>query len=153
MAKQAIKKSGPETQKKTEVFVFDACAIIAYFNDESGAVKVEHLIEKARAGDVQLYTTSVNVYEVYYDALRRNESEMAKEFLDDIYGWPITILESIDRSMMQLAGHFKLHHKMSLADSLCLGLAKQLDAKVVTTDHHEFDAVAEAEGVKIYWLR
>lgn len=41
-------------------FVFDACALIAYFNDEAGADKAERLIEQAREGEVQLYASSIN---------------------------------------------------------------------------------------------
>jgi hypothetical protein len=42
---------------------------------------------------------------------------------------------------------------MSLADSFALGLAKQLNARVVSTDHHELDAVEKSGEVQFFWLR
>ncbi|MGC8781688.1 MAG: PIN domain-containing protein [Anaerolineae bacterium] len=55
-----------------ECFVLDACALIAYLNDESGAEKVESLLDQAHQGQAQLYMASVNVYEVFYDCLKRD---------------------------------------------------------------------------------
>ena len=62
-------------------FVLDACALIAFFNDEQGADRVDQLITQAEAGEAQLYVASVNLYEVYYDALRRGAAEKAEELL------------------------------------------------------------------------
>ncbi|MGH7450804.1 MAG: response regulator [bacterium] len=64
-----------------DCFVFDACAFIAYFNNETGADKAEQLFERARAGGAQLFATSINVYEVYYDALRHGSHEKSDNFL------------------------------------------------------------------------
>ena len=36
-------------------YVFDACALIAFLNDEDGADKAEHLFGRALAGEVDLY--------------------------------------------------------------------------------------------------
>ncbi len=150
----AEQKSGSSiSQSPHELFVLDACALITYFNDEPGAESAERLIERARSGDVSLYTTSVNVYETYYDALRSGAPEKALELLNDVYGLPLVVVERIDPTIMQHAGAFKTKYKMSLADSLALGLAEQLDAKVVTTDHHEFDSVEKSGDMKFFWLR
>ncbi len=134
-------------------FVFDACAFIAYFNDEPGADKAERLIEEARRSENQLYAMSVNLYEVYYDALRRGSSEKAEEVLLDLYTMPFNVVETVDRPLMRLAGYFKTQFKMSLADSLALALAQKVNAKLVTTDHHEFDNVEKAGALSFFWLR
>ncbi len=40
-----------------------------------------------------------------------------------------------------------------MADSIALGLGKQLKAKVVTADHHEFDKIEEKKSADFYWIR
>lgn len=42
---------------------------------------------------------------------------------------------------------------MSLADSIALGLARQMGAKVVSSDHHEFDPVASSGDAEFSWIR
>ena len=134
-------------------FVFDACALIAYFTDEEGAEKAEHLIEQAQAGKSELYVASVNVYEVFYNMLRSESPERAEEILKDLDELPVTVVEIVDRALMRHAAHFKIKFKMSFADSIALGLSKQLGAKLVTTDHHELDVVEKSGEAQFFWLR
>ncbi len=152
-ANQTQNLPSEETAPLPAHFVFDACAFIAYFNNELGADKAEQLLESARRGEIQLYAMSVNLYEVYYDALRSGSPEKAEEVLLDFYTMPLNIVELIDRPLMRLAGYFKTHFKMSFADSFALALAKKMDAKVVTSDHHEFDNVEKAGALQFFWLR
>jgi PIN domain nuclease of toxin-antitoxin system len=136
-----------------EKYVLDACALIAFLNDEVGAEKVEQLIEQAHSGEVELFTSSVNLYEVYYDALRHSSPEMADSLLTDLYTMPMTVIETIDRTMIRAAGYYKTAHSMSVADSFALALANQLDAHLVSTDHHEFDPVDNSGDAKFFWVR
>lgn len=48
----------PIDDDQVERFVFDACALIAYLNDEPGADKVEDLLDQAQQNHVQLYVTA-----------------------------------------------------------------------------------------------
>jgi len=134
-------------------FVLDACALIAYFHDEVGAERLEQLLDQAHLDEIELYVASVNAYEVFYDALRRTGSERANELLADVYSLPLSVVETIDQVLIQLAGRFKVTYRMSLADSLALALAGRLNARLVTTDHHEFDVVEAAGAASFYWLR
>jgi hypothetical protein len=47
----------------------------------------------------------------------------------------------MDRALMQHAGGFKATYRVSLADSVALGLAQQHNAHLVSSDHHEFDPI------------
>jgi len=38
----------------SETIVFDACALIAFFNDETGADNVEKILQEAKEGDYVL---------------------------------------------------------------------------------------------------
>jgi len=42
---------------------------------------------------------------------------------------------------------------MSVADSFALALTTQLNASLISTDHHEFDDVEKSDEVKFFWLR
>jgi PIN domain nuclease of toxin-antitoxin system len=133
-------------------FVLDACALIAYLNDEIGADVVESLLERARENRVQLYAASVNVYEVFYDCLKRDETA-ALQLADDVYTLPITIVETLDRPLMYAGGWFKVAYHISLADSIALALAQQLDACLVSSDHHELGPVEDDGKIRFRWIR
>ncbi len=130
-------------------YLLDACALIAFFNKEEGADVVESLFENEK----EVFVSIVNVYEVYYDACRADGEAKAKELLADIEKLPIKIIRDIDREVIIKAARFKVDFSISLADSIALGLGKQLNAKVVTADHHEFDKIEEKKSADFYWIR
>lgn len=140
-------------EDEPERFVLDACALIAYLNGEEGSERLEQLLDRARLNEVELYVASVNVYEVFYDALRRVGAEQASVLLSDVYSLPLNVIEVVDQTLIRLAGRFKVNYQMSVADSLALALAERLNALLVTTDHHEFDAVEADDAAFFYWLR
>jgi len=56
-------------------YVLDACALIAFLNDEREAAAVANLLTRAEAGTDRLFISSIQVLEVYYDRIyinRRN---------------------------------------------------------------------------------
>lgn len=135
-----------------ERFVIDACALIAYLNGEDGANVFDELLQRADNHTAELHASSVNLYEVYYDCLRRDE-QTAQQLLVDLYHLPLLIVETFERNLMVAAGHFKVRYRVSLADSIALALAQQLGARLVSTDHHEFDPIEQAGEVQLKWLR
>jgi len=96
--------------------------------------------------------TSVNVYEVFYDCLKR-DAATARQLVDDVYSLPVTIVETLDRPLMHIAGRFKVSYQVSLADSVALALAQQLNAYLVSSDHHEFDPLENAGAARLKWIR
>ena len=121
-----------------ERFVFDACALIAYLNDEVGAEVVEDLLERARHDRARLYVAAVNVFELFYDCLKR-DAATAQQLVDDVYGLPLTVVEALDRALMQHAGGFKATYTRLAGRLSGPGLAQQHNAHLVSSDHHEFD--------------
>jgi len=107
----------PPQAERTERYVFDACALIAYFNDEVGAKVVEDLLTLAAQDQIQCFVSAVNVYELFYDCLKR-DAATARQLVDDLYSLPITVVEALDRQLMQNAGAFKAAYRISLADSV-----------------------------------
>jgi len=142
----------PSDADPAQRFVLDACALIAYLNDETGAEVMERLFEDARASHVQLFVASVNVYEVFYDCLKRDEAR-ATQLVNDVYSQPVTVVETLDRLLMYAAGKFKVTYRVSLADSIALALAQQLGALLVSSDHHELGPIEHDNKIKFRWIR
>lgn len=135
-----------------ERYVLDACALIAYFSDESGAQVVADLLERARLEEIELFVASVNIYELYYDCLK-HDATVAQQLLNDMHLLPVTIVEILDDSLMHASGQFKVAYRVSLADSIALGLAQELGARLVSSDHHEFDAIDADQSARFCWIR
>lgn len=131
-------------------YVLDACALIAYLNDEEGASVVEELFSNNK----EILMSVVNLYEVCYDAARTSGSEQTvTEMLEMVRQLPIAVLWDISDELLQAAARFKIRYKISLADSFALGLADIFDAVVVSADHHEFEPVKQAGDISILWFR
>jgi len=106
-----------------ETYILDACALIAFLQKETGFEKALELLKNPQS---VILMHAINFGEVYYDALKTSK---------------------------EAAGKFKINNRMSLADSYVLALAEINSALVVSTDHHEFDAVEKNTNIKFFWLR
>jgi len=51
------------------------------------------------------------------------------------------------------AGRIKASYRLSLADSILLVTAIIQDATIVTSDHHEMDAIQASENMSFCWVR
>jgi predicted nucleic acid-binding protein len=134
-------------------YVFDACSLIAYTNDEQGADVVEQLIGDAGDGTVKLFMNRINLTEVYYDAWKSRGEQAAEEFIQGFSDLPVTVIDVLSESVMKVAARFKTSYKVSVADSFALATALLEDAALVTSDHHEFDVIEKAEEVSFHWIR
>jgi len=70
-------------------YLLDACALIAYINDEDGADVVEALLAQSSDKTVLVSMGMVNVLEVYYGVFRDFGSDKAEEVLNGILSLPI----------------------------------------------------------------
>ena len=73
--------------------------------------------------------------------------------LFDLPRLPIEVLNMISIPMIQEIGYFKTKYKISFADSFVLAVAKLNNAKIVTSDHHEFDVIEKSGDVSFEWIR
>lgn len=133
------------------LYVLDACAVLAYLNNEPGAQRVESLFEQ---NDAFLFMSAVNVLEVCYDTVKHTGNVAdAKHMFNTLAKWPITIVDVLDESTLLAAAAFKAKEKLSLADAIALGLAQVKNAKLVTADHHEFDILEQKQLAQFEWIR
>lgn len=135
------------------IYVLDACALIALFNNEQGADNVEKVLREAVYGAAEVYLNKINLYEVYYGTYRASGRQKADEAYSLIKKLPVKITETLADNIFIEAARFKSLYRMSLADSIALGEAVIRNAQLLTADHHEFDIIEKHENVKIYWVR
>ncbi len=134
-------------------FVIDACALIAYLFDEDGSNFFERLLIQAHNNKVEMKMHIINLGEVYYDILKRNDVTTAKETYKYIKRLPIRFEDRINDQMIYKAGELKTCYRMSYADSFAAAQTILLNAELLTTDHKEFEPLKQAGVIKIKWLR
>ena len=129
--------------------VLDSRALVAFFEDEAGAEKVEDLLLKAEESGKPLLLCVVNWGEVWYNIARRQGEQVADRFMDDIGKMAIEIVDA-GRELTLLAAKFKAKHAMAYADCYAAALAKLHRCDLVTGDK-EFESIARE--VRIQWVR
>lgn len=136
-----------------QCYVLDACAVIAFLNDEKGADVVEELLRKSNPQEPNLVLHRLNLLEVYYGIYRDIGKEAASEALEKIRALPIIEVAEITQEVFLDAGRLKASHRLSLADSIAAAEAKVRFATLVTSDHHELEPVVTPENLSILWIR
>jgi predicted nucleic acid-binding protein len=131
------------------VFVLDTFALLAYLQDETGASRVETLLEKAAKEKCRLCISIINLGEMLYIIERREGVAKTQDALALIRQLPLEILPA-DEQAVFAAAHIKASHTLSYADAFAVASAIQENAVVVTSDA-EFETVASLVAVE--WLK
>ncbi len=128
--------------------VLDAYALMAFFEDEPGADSVRGLIIKAEESGIDLLMSVVNLGEVWYSIARTTSPETADQYIREVHGMAIEIVDA-DWQLTRQAAVFKVNGNISYGDCFAAALAKNHKAELVTGDK-EFK-ILEGE-IKISWL-
>jgi predicted nucleic acid-binding protein len=134
-------------------YIFDACALLAFIYDETGADIVQDVLEAAEKNNITVYMNKLNLFEVYYNVRREEGELLAETLLDMVKKLPIRIIDGISDEVFREAGRIKSNYKISLADAIVLGEASVNNAKIVTSDHHEFNVIESNENIAFHWIR
>ena len=132
-----------------KTIVLDASALLALFFDESGAERVETLLQRAAEADKPLLIAAVNWAEVLYRVERKNGAPGLGAALRFERTMPLDVAP-LDRELAESAAHLKLEHDLGLADAFAAALAKSKKAELVTADT-EFKALEKE--IRINWLK
>ena len=135
------------------VYILDACALIAYFNDEQGADVILDCLQGLSDGSVMLLMHKINLLEVYYGFYRERGKTLANEMFIDVITSGISIIDNISNAVFATAGRLKSSHKISLGDAVLLAQASASGAAVLTCDHHEFEPISLIESIDFKWIR
>ncbi len=128
--------------------VLDAYALMAFFEDEPGADLVRGLLLKAEESDLKLLMSVVNLGEVWYSIARTTSPETADQYIHEIEGMSIDIVEA-DWQLTRQAAVFKANGKLAYGDCFAAALAKNRKAELITGDK-EFKALQDE--IKISWI-
>jgi predicted nucleic acid-binding protein len=128
----------------------DACAVIAYLRNESGAEVLKEIIEHPQSF---LAMHICNLGEVYYDFFRDDGREAAQTAWAKTLEMPLILRRDADDIFIQRVGVIKVEERVSFADAFALALTERLNVPLVTTDHHEFDPIAQQGRFRFLWLR
>ena len=134
------------------IFVLDACALVALLKKETGADNVVAAYKKAENDEAQIIINRINLLEVYYGFYRENGKEYAEKIMDSVSKSIISISE-FDKTLFSEAGRLKASYRISLADSIVLAQSIISGGELLTSDHHEFDAIEEKEPIRFGWIR
>jgi len=132
--------------------VLDSWALIAFFEDEPAAERVERLLVKAEAGTHNLLLCVVNWGEIYYNTMRTVSQQAAEQKAKEIAGLTIELVgvEADNLELVRQAAIYKATRRLSYADAFAAALAKIRNAELVTGDH-EFRQIEDE--IKIDWLK
>lgn len=130
--------------------VFDACALIACLRDETGAEVVESLLLNPRN---TCLVHAINLCEVYYDFLRVSNKATAQSAISDLMATGLIRREDMDSAFCQKVGKLKANHHLSLADCFAIALSNQMHSELVSSDHHEFEPIANSGICSIRFFR
>ena len=142
MGKESIAVS-----KKTAI-VMDSWAVMAYFEDEASAEKIEDIMAQAHGAGVPLLMAVVNAGEVWYAVARKRSDKDADRSIKDIGDLGITIVDA-DWNLTKEAARFKRAGRIAYADCFAAALAKRHDAPLVTGDP-EFKPLEDR--ISILWV-
>lgn len=135
------------------VYVFDSNAIIALLQGELGADEVSALLEK-KSRQQRFLLHAVQVCEIFYDSLRRGAEDDGTNLESMLLASGFEIDLTIPSSLWRTAGRLKASLKrISLADCFALALTLHEGGTLVTSDHHELDAVQSAGICPIRFIR
>jgi predicted nucleic acid-binding protein len=122
--------------------------MIAWLLDQGAAPRIEAIMQKADAGNLQLLMSWINVGEVYYIAAKRYGREKAERFLERLPSLPIRVVLP-DETDIIAAARLKGSRRMAYANAFAAALAIREGATVITGDP---ELAALKDLLKIDWI-
>jgi PIN domain nuclease of toxin-antitoxin system len=131
--------------------ILDACAVIAFFRDETGAENVENLLFNS---DNHCMIHIINLCEVYYDFYRSGGEKSAEKMIQDLSDINVKTRFDLTANFWRQVSKYKATIKrISLADCFALTLADQEKGILVTSDRKEFEPIVALNICQIDFIR
>jgi predicted nucleic acid-binding protein len=134
------------------LYILDACAIIALIKKEEGWESVFSVLSKAVKGEVTVFMHEINLLEVYYGLYKERGKEYAEKKIAEASTF-FVLINGLTGAIFSEAGRLKVSYRISLADSVALAETSVLGGILLTSDHHEFDVIEKSEDIKFHWIR
>ena len=135
------------------IYIFDACALLAFFNREfgKGYETVKDLLEFAYKGEAVLCMSPINLVEVHYRVIQIKGLEFSDMAMESIKSLPINFIRDISDEVYFETARYKARYPMSLADAFLCATAKSLSAVIVTKDK-EIKPAEENGSLSVLWI-
>jgi ribonuclease VapC len=118
---------------ENKTFLLDTSALFCLRDDETGADKVESILEESKKGKAQTIISFMTAMEYLYINLIRYDEETARRSYLELTLLPITIIESQEEIRLA-AAELKAKHAMSVADAWIAATALSEQAILVHKD-------------------
>jgi predicted nucleic acid-binding protein len=135
-----------------DIYVLDACALVALIKGEQGADIVWDVLNRTATGDAATLMHELNLLEVYYGFFRERGKDYAEQKIEQSSEF-FTTIQGLTPAAFAEAGRLKASYRISIADAVVLAQASISGGAVVTADHHEFNAIEEKEPIHFHWIR
>ena len=135
-------------RQRTKTVVLGSWAVMAYFQDEPAAERIQEIFLSAHEKGSLLLMSVINVGEVWYTYARRSTEAVATERVSQLQTAGVRFIEA-DWGLTLEAARIKSKHAIAYADCFAAALAKQQSASVVTGDP-EFKKVEK--DIAIMWV-
>ena len=129
-------------------YVFDSFAVIAFFEDEPGAERVEEALRLLFEKKARGWMSVINWGEVYCSTYREQGHNGAEDVVSQLAEYPIEVVDA-DQRLTQEAAVLKGRYRVAYADCFAAALAKRKKAEILTGDP-EFKKFKEK--LKINWI-
>ena len=135
------------------MYLLDACALLAFLNEEfgKGYEKVKDLFDRAVKDEITLCMSLVNLVEVYYRIIQIKGLETADAVMEPVKSLPIKFISDISDEIYFETARCKARYPMSLADAFLCGTAKSIAATIVTRDP-EIKLAEKSEALSVLWI-
>jgi PIN domain nuclease of toxin-antitoxin system len=131
--------------------VLDASAMIAFLRGEPGA---EVVLNQLSDPECRPSAHALNLCEVYYDFARASDEAIAVDAVNDLLTLGIRERNDMHGAFWREMGRLKTtYRRVSLADCAALALARDLDAILLTADHHELEPLYAVGICKLEFIR
>ncbi len=134
--------------QRIKTVVLDSWAIMAYFQDEPAAGRVQKILLDAHENDTRLLMSLINAGEIWYTYARRSSETVADERISQLKTAGVEFIEA-DWDLTLEAARIKSKRAIAYADCFAAALAKKQAAPVVTGDP-EFKKVEKE--IAVIWV-
>ena len=137
----------------SDIYILDACALIALLAGEPGAENVRKIIQDAVNGNITVKINQINLLEVYYKICNVYNQDEANRTMKKLEEFPIEIIIGLKEDVFNEAGKIKSKYKIPLGDSIAVAECIIGKGILVTSDHNDFGKIEKKENLKINWFR
>ena len=114
-------------------FLLDTSAVFAFTDDEEGASEVQKLLTEASHDKANIFISAMSVMEAYYIGFQETGETEADRLVLLIRSLPLKVLPLSD-DLILIAGSFKGHYQISVADAWIAATAKFHNLVIVHKD-------------------